>query len=314
MVNSLQSELAFDFCVHEIKDFDPIYRKLRNCRPIASLSRINDNLNRLTADASGSVSDIAEVISRDLSLTTRLLRLVNSVFFGLSMRVTSIEEAIFYLGLKQIRQLAMTTQVIDDIEAMSEGAHNGLEINWTDFWRHSIGVAILSKELATLSSAALDGDEFYIAGLLKDVGKLLMYREFPDQLRSRVALQATTREAFSVAEVSCYGWHHAQIGALYLELNSMPESIVDAVLHQYAPERSLNGGQLAAAVQLADMIVRYGGCEAPFETVQSIEYESWDKLQAWSIFFGDKPLELNYARAHILGCIERLPALLKGLI
>ena len=87
--------------------------------PIASLSRINDNLNRLTADASGSVSEIADVISRDLSLTTRLLRLVNSVFSGLSMRVTSIEEAIFYLGLKQIRQLAMTTQVIDDIETMS---------------------------------------------------------------------------------------------------------------------------------------------------------------------------------------------------
>ena len=90
--------MCADFCVHEIKDFDALYSKLQNCRPIASLSRINDNLNRLTADASGSVSEIADVISRDLSLTTRLLRLVNSVFSGLSMRVTSIEEAIFYLG------------------------------------------------------------------------------------------------------------------------------------------------------------------------------------------------------------------------
>lgn len=314
MVNSLKDQLAYNFCASEISDFDTLYKKIQDCRPIASLSRINDNLNRLTADASGSVSEIADVISRDLSLTTRLLRLVNSVFSGLSMRVTSIEEAIFYLGLKQIRQLAMTTQVIDDIEAMSGDVQRGLDINWTDFWRHSIGVAILSKELSTLASTTSDADEFYIAGLLKDVGKLLMFREFPNQLRSRIAMQALTREAFSQAEVASYGWHHAQLGALYLELNSMPESIVDAVLHQYAPEHSQNGGQLAAVVQLADMIVRYGGCEAPFETVQAIEYESWDQLPAWSIFFGENPVELNYARAHILGCIERLPALLKGLI
>lgn len=314
MVNSLKSEFAREFCVHEIEDFDALYGKLQNCRPIASLSRINDNLNRLTADASGSVSEIADVISRDLSLTTRLLRLVNSVFSGLSMRVTSIEEAIFYLGLKQIRQLAMTTQVIDDIETMSGDAQSGLDINWTDFWRHSIGVAILSKELSTLASTASDADEFYIAGLLKDVGKLLMYREFPDELRLRVGLTAATREALSQAEVACYGWHHAQLGALYLELNSMPESIVDAVLHQYAPERSQNGGSLAAVVQLADLIVRYGGCEAPFESVPAIKYESWDQLPAWTIFFGENSVELNFARAHILGCIERLPALLKGLI
>lgn len=314
MVNSLKSESAHDFCVREIEDFDSFYSKLQNCQPIASLSRINDNLNRLTADTSGSLSEIAEVISRDLSLTTRLLRLVNSVFSGLSMRVTSIEEAIFYLGLKQIRQLAITTQVIDDIEAMSRDAQNDLDINWIDFWRHSIGVAILSKELSTLASTASDADEFYIAGLLKDIGKLIMYREFPDQLRSRIRLTAPTREAFSQAEVACYGWHHAQLGALYLELNSMPESIVDAVLHQYAPERSQNGGQLAAFVQLADMIVRYGGCEAPFESVPAIEYETWDQLPAWTTFFGENPLEINYARAHILGCIERLPAILKGLI
>ena len=314
MVNSLQNQFAYDFCASEIDDFDTLYEKIQNCRPIASLSRINDNLNRLTADASGSVSEIADVIGRDLSLTTRLLRLVNSVFSGLSMRVTSIEEAIFYLGLKQIRQLAMTTQVIDDIEAMSGDVSGDLKVNWTDFWRHSIGVAILSKELSTLASTVSDADEFYIAGLLKDVGKLLMYSEFPDQLRSRVGLQADTREAFSQAEVACYGWHHAHLGALYLELNSMPESIVDAVLYQYAPERSQNGGQLAAVVQLSDMIVRYGGCEAPFETVPAIEYESWDQLPAWSIFFGENPVELNYARAHILGCTERLPALLKGLI
>lgn len=314
MVNSLKSEFAHDFCASEIDGFDTLYTQIQNCRPIASLSRIHDNLNRLTADASGSVSEIADVISRDLALTTRLLRLVNSVFFGLSMQVTSIEEAIFYLGLRQIRQLAVTSQVIDDIETMGGEAQSGLEINWTDFWRHSIGVAILSKDLSTLASTAIDTDEFYIAGLLKDLGKLLMYRDFPDQLRSRVGLQAATREAFAQAEVACYGWHHAQVGALYLELNSMPESIVDAVLHQYGPERSQNGGQLAAVVQLADMIVRYGGCEAPFESVQAIEYESWNQLPAWSILFGENPVELNYARAHILGCIERLPALLKGLI
>ena len=138
-----------------------------------------------------------------------------------------------------------------------------------------------------------------------------MYREFPDELRLRVSLMRP-RKLFGR---SCLLWMAScQLGALYLELNSMPESIVDAVLHQYAPERSQNGGPLAAVVQLADLIVRYGGCEAPFESVPAIEYESWDQLPAWTIFFGENSVELNFARAHILGCIERLPALLKGLI
>lgn len=314
MVSSLKNEWAREFCAKEVDEFERLHAAIKRCRPIASLSRINTNLNRLTADANGSVSEIADVISRDLSLTTRLLRLVNSVFSGLSMQVTSIEEAIFYLGLKPIRQLALTTQVIDVIEEMGERNQAGLVIDWTHFWRHSIGVALLSKELSSVGSQGLDGDELYIAGLLKDVGKLIMYNEFPDQLRARVGLQAVNRESFAEAEMACYGWNHAHVGALYLEQNSMPESIVDAVLHQYAPERSSQGGLLAAAVQLADTIVRYGGSEAPFETIQAVEYESWDQLPGWPIFFGTNNMELNYARAHILGCIERLPALLKGLI
>ena len=120
-------------------------------------------------------AQIAEIIRRDPSLTSRLLRLVNSVYYGLSTPVNSIEEAVFYLGVRQIRQLAMVTPVIEDFQRLTRQC----DFPWREFWQHCIGTAILTREVTSSVQAPSD-DSDYVAGLVHDVGKIVMAWTFPD--------------------------------------------------------------------------------------------------------------------------------------
>ena len=94
---------------------DEIARRLSKCALLPSLSSINSVLRELLNAEQRYTAQISDIIRRDPSMTTRMLRLVNSVYYALSAPVTSIEEAVFYLGIRQVRQLAMSTPIIEDL-------------------------------------------------------------------------------------------------------------------------------------------------------------------------------------------------------
>ncbi|HTO04128.1 MAG TPA: HDOD domain-containing protein, partial [Opitutus sp.] len=97
---------------------DVIRRRIDSCPKLGSLQSINRALSDLVNSEQSLNSQIAEIIRRDPSLAARLLRMVNSVYFGLSTRVNNIEEAVFFLGLRQIRELSMATPVIEELEKL----------------------------------------------------------------------------------------------------------------------------------------------------------------------------------------------------
>src|SRR3954470_14424830 len=134
-----QSGSATRFSETEIK------RRIEACPKLASLQSIDRALSELVNAEQSLNSQIAEVIRRDPSLSARLLRMVNSVYFGLSARINNIEEAVFFLGLRQIRELSLATPVIEDLERLQVPAAGPLP--WKDLWAHSIGTAILTREL-----------------------------------------------------------------------------------------------------------------------------------------------------------------------
>lgn len=284
---------------------------VKRCPMIASLRKINDSLKAITASNDGTVNEIAEVISRDMSLTSRLLRQVNSVFSGLSVRVTSLEEAIFYLGLRQIRQLAITTRVVDEIESFSDGAES---IDWHSFWRHSIGCGIITREILVMAKGSSDDDMYYICGLLQDIGKLVMYNVFPGELRQMREIEFADIQDLVQYQQDQFGWDYAKIGALYLEHNNMPQAMVEAVLFQAEPMQSPDFKRYAAGVQLAESISRFSGCHGPFEKFKPVEDQSWESFEGWEILFGGSPREQQFARYGIANSIEQFPTLLKGLL
>ena len=122
---------------------EQIELRLRHCPRLPSLGSINSALRELLNADQRYTTQVAEIIRRDPSLTARVLRLVNSVYYGLSTPVNSIEEAVFYLGVRHIRQLVMVTPIIEDFQKLAGQA----PFPWREFWQHCIGTAILTREV-----------------------------------------------------------------------------------------------------------------------------------------------------------------------
>lgn len=302
---------AVKHCHNSISNFDRVILQVRKCPNIASLRSINEALTKLTARSQSPVYEIADVVRRDLSLTARLLRLVNSVFGGLTVKISSIEEAIFFLGLRQIRQMTMTTRVIDEVE---DSLECGEDLKWEQIWRQSIGAGILTREILSMNAGSVDDDIYYVCGLLHDIGKLVMVNVFPEELEESRSFRERTPCDLARKEKETFGWNHAEIGSLYLEVNGLPREIVEAVMFHHEPKNAYRFRTYAAGIQVADYISRFGGCEAGFEQIDKIAYGDWEHLDGWKMLFREERMETQYARASVLNSIERLPSILKGLI
>jgi HD-like signal output (HDOD) protein len=291
---------------------DSIARRIGACPKLASLQSVNKKLGELVRTEGSLNSQIAEVIRRDPSLSARLLRMVNSVYFGLSTRINNIEEAVFFLGLRQIRELSMATPVIEELEQLQQNVTGGLP--WKELWNHSIGTAILTREILAATPLHIDDDTDYLIGLLHNVGKIVMAYAFPDELRTLLETPATDPVDFARRERDLIGWDHARIGADYLRRHQLSEEIITAVLYHNEPDRAPRHRLFAAAVQVADHLVRHRGISGGFEQITPIEPDAWVELPGWKILYGADGPETKLARASIANSLQRLPSMLQGLL
>jgi HD-like signal output (HDOD) protein len=292
---------------------DEIIRKrINDCPKLASLGRINQALRELVNSEGSVSSQIAEIIRRDPSLTARLLRMVNSVYYGLSNSVSNIEEAIFFLGLRQIRELAMATPVIEEMSSFQ--SQGKAPLPWKDLWAHSLGTAILTREILGALPITIDDDTDYLVGLLHNVGKVVMAHAFPEELEELNRTEFSTIADVSRREIELIGWDHAQIGAVYLERHKMSDEIVLAVQYHNTPAVAPRYQMFAAAVQVADCLVRHAGILGGFEKVQPVEKDAWINLEGWHILYGADGPETKIARAAIDNALPRLPQMLSGLL
>jgi len=289
-----------------------IIRRIEACPKLGSLQSINRALNALLNSDHSLNSQIAEIIRRDPSLAARLLRMVNSVYFGLSTRVNNIEEAVFFLGSRQIRELAMATPVIEELERMQSKSTNPLP--WKELWSHSIGTALLTREILSSASTDIDDDTDYLVGLLHNVGKVVMATAFPDELSKLLSMKAATPTAFAEMERKFIGWDHARIGAYFLGRHQIAEEIIQAVRYHNNPSEAPGYQNFAAAVQVADHLVRHAGINSGFETIDPIVPDSWKQLEGWKILYGEETPQSATAEAALNNALQRLPALVQGLV
>ncbi len=288
---------------------DQIQARLSRCPSLPSLGSINKSLLDLVLNEQGFSAQIGEVIRRDPSLTSRLLRLVNSVYYGLTTPVTSIEDAVFYLGIRQIRQLTLVTPVIEDFQRLALQC----AFPWREFWQHCIGTGILTHEIATLAQVVPE-DSDYIAGLVHDVGKIVMAWAFPDHFTEihRLALGAT--EDLIVIEDRVLGMDHCELGAVYLERNGLSDLLVQTVRHHHCPEKATAHRQVVASVQIADLLIRHEGlgCSGNYRPVSS---DQCFAASGWQVLFpGAGEEEQSITRASLSRTFEMMPRMLEGLV
>jgi HD-like signal output (HDOD) protein len=306
---------AFSFMSHELMlqalPEAEIKRRIDACPKLGSLQSINKMLSDLLRSNTSLNSQIAEVIRRDPSLSVRLLRVINSVYLGLSTRTNSIEEAVFFLGLRQIHELSMATPVIEELEGLQRSTPN---LPWQALWRHSIATATLTREILGPTHSNADDDTSYLVGLLHNIGKVVMAYAFPEELRAVMAMSARDPEAACAFERAIIGWDHAQIGAHFLSRHNLAEEISFAVRYHNQPDRAPRHRVFAAAVQVADHLVRHQGIEGAFEKVAPIEKNSWVNLKGWDILFGAEGVESDLARASLASAMRHFATTAEGLL
>jgi len=196
------------------------------------------------SDVDANFDEVVEIIAFDPSLTAKLLQICNSAYFGHKSEVNSVADAVSHIGYQAVYLLVA---MINGSNCFPQPSPQGVDA--VKLWRHSVLVAFYAKFVA--ESAEADGNALFTAGLLHDLGKIILGQETapPDLFR-------TASDAASLArEQAVFGCTHAEVGGALLEEWKLPAAIVAAVRHHHAPREAAEPARRqAACVSLADLI------------------------------------------------------------
>ena len=186
---------------------------------------------QLTRDVDCSPKDLVQVIDKDPVVTVKVLRVVNSAYYGLPKQITSIDHAVVYLGFNAIKNLALSIAAIGMLPT-----EHGSGLNGQKYLVHSLTTATLAKQLA-LRVPPTDPMDCFIAGLLHDFGKVVIAQFMP--LEFRRALETSQWHEISLHQAlrQVIGVDHAMVGAMLAEKWRFPQDLVDTIRHQYSPEQ-----------------------------------------------------------------------------
>lgn len=179
-----------------------------------------------------SVRRVGEIISKDIGMSSKLLQLVNSSFFGFPAHVSSIFRAVQLLGLETIKALILTIKVFSRFDLRSQPPYSSQQL-----WEHSIATGVLARSLATQEDLEQSKiDEAFTAGLLHDLGKLILLEKLPLKCSEIGKIVRSSQCPLWEAERQVLGTDHAKMGGYLLGIWGISESIIDAVAFHHDPE------------------------------------------------------------------------------
>lgn len=240
----------------------------------------------------GGAGDIANVIKQDTALTARLLKLVNSAFFSFPRPVETVSQAVSVVGTSQVRDLALATSVTDLFKGVPSGV-----IDVEGFWKHSLACGVSARVIAGLRNES-NVERFFVAGILHDVGRLVLLLRAPDAMREILAHAAEKDSLLYESERELTGFDHARVGGMLMKHWSMPESLAEALAHHHHPTRAERFPLEAATMHVADVLataLELGSSGERF--VPPISAGAWSKLglEPSSIAFAVEEVERQYA-------------------
>lgn len=234
---------------------DALRRRLGGLKALPPVPKLYMTLNKALEEHGHrtSVSELGAILSQDVALAAKLMQLANSAFFGGGTRVVSIEQAVRLLGTRMLSGLVLQHELLTNTALPSELHAWREQLN-----RESLAVAELAVRIARHRGldAALR-DEAATAGLLHDIGRLILAVEFPEVASLTTLLQAPQDDTLCQREQALIGAHHGWVGAYLLQLWGLPRSLVEAVAWHHLPSQSgLAGFTTLTLVHVADALVR----------------------------------------------------------
>lgn len=195
-------------------------------------------------------ADLAEVIRYDAAITTNILKICNAAYFGLSRKVTSLEEALVLIGTKELKDVVITSSSSKFYKGKVAA---GYDLDQGDLWRHSVATAIVAKLLAPKVKGA-DPSAAFTSGLLHDIGKRFLSTFVGSEMKHITALVDEKNYSFVEAETEVLGASHAELGARILESWEFDESMVAAVREHHDAD-VFGKSPLSSLIALSNTVV-----------------------------------------------------------
>lgn len=221
---------------------------LKDSASLVSPPDICIKIFELMESNAASAQSLGSVISRDPSLTARLLRIVNSSFYGFPQRIDTVSRAVTVIGISELYNLVVTVSAITSFSRIPN-----FIVNIDTFWRHSISCGILSRELGR-HCHILHPERLFVAGVLHDIGSLIMYHRAPEKMKGLLLAAQGNECVLERLEQKEFGFSHADIGGMLLDRWKLPQSLQDIVRFHHAPDAATETRLESAIVHIADAL------------------------------------------------------------
>jgi len=248
--------------------------KIKRLKDLPTLPTILMQCNKMLKNPNVSATELAKAIKSDPSISSKVLRLVNSAFYGLSGKISSVSQAIVILGFNTVRNIFLSVSVFELLPKNED--FGGFQIS--KFWEHSIGCAVISKIFGQRLGMK-DPEEVFTAGLLHDVGKVVIAKLFREDFSTILKTTHKEKVLFLDAEQEVLGITHYKIGELIAKDWKLPSTLTETICFHHGCTGKINHPKLVAIIHLADIITRIlqigsGGDQV----IPEIDNRSWDTL------------------------------------
>jgi len=232
----------------EMKLRKPILEQISTLKNLPTLPHILLRLIKACNQTKGSLSEVSKIIEKDPSLSSKILRLVNSAYYGLPRKIKKMDSAVALLGTTAIKNVAISASIYEAFKVKSHSI-----FNLKRYWWHSLRTGILAKRFSQELNYSTP-DEAFLTGLLHDIGRLVLWVNFKKQYRGLLELYGRRPDLLLAGEIRL-GATHCEVGAWVLEKWNLPSFMVDAVLYHHEPlDRIRNALPLVQIIYAANAL------------------------------------------------------------
>ena len=216
---------------------------------VPSLPSIVQELKKAIDNPDSSVSSLEQIVNKDPAFAARILKVANSAYYGFSSKVGTISQALMMLGLSELRSLLVATSLAQVFKGITNE-----KINMESFWKHSVACAICSRNIA-VKYREPNTEEFFLAGLIHDLGRLVMLCNLPEKTEEAQNMALEQRVPITKAEEKVLSFNHADLSSRILQEWKLPENLQEMVARHHNPLPSSAHFKSTLIVHVSDVIV-----------------------------------------------------------
>jgi HD-like signal output (HDOD) protein len=269
---------------HETPNFAEYDNSVKNLRPdieeiinsteikLPELSPAVVEINEIVADPMASANDVAQAVNKSPSLTALLLKIANSAFYGFPSKIDNISRAATLIGFKQIASLALGVSIMHSFKDIPEAI-----VDMEAFLKHSLACGLISRILSAYMSIR-QTEQMFVSGLLHDIGRLILYKDFPDHSKLYFKLARESDKSLYSVERIHIGYSHAHIGKHLINAWKLPVVLENNIVFHHRPSDAPDQKK-AAIIHLADIIVNGLGLGTSGERfIPQMDYKALENI------------------------------------